>query len=434
MLIKFKHHLETNFPHLKEKKLLLAVSGGIDSMVLLKLFQNLNFNITMAHCNFCLRDAESDADAIFVKSTCETLHIPFYIQKFDTKQFASDHKLSIQIAARKLRYEWFNEVLITENLDYVVTAHHLDDQIETFLINLTRGTGLDGLTGIPSQNGHIIRPLLPFTREEIENFAKENNIKWREDSSNASHKYLRNKLRHDVVPIFKELNPSFMQSFQNTLKHLKKTQSLVEDASILVYKNVVEEKEQQKEIDILKLVQLKNFEAYLFQWLKPLGFSAWDDIFNLVHAQSGKQVFSETHCIVKDRNHLIVFPKTEITANDEYFITKNQENLKFPLNIVVTKVENVMVSTNNVIFVDEDKIHFPLIIRKKQEGDSFYPAGMQGKKKLSKYFKDEKYSLLDKEKQWILTSNNEIVWVIGKRANKLFLANETTINILKIEI
>ena len=296
MLIKLKNHIQTNFPYLKDKKLLLAISGGIDSMVLLHIFHELKYDITVAHCNFSLRDAENDADEDFVKTTCEALKIPFHIQRFDTKQFASDYKLSIQLAARKLRYDWFLELLSEKKLDYVLTAHHLDDEIETFLINLTRGTGLEGLTGIPEKNENVIRPLLKFSREQIEIFAKENNIKWREDSSNSSNKYLRNKLRHDVVPILKELNPSFMHSFQNTLNNLKQSQSLVDDASRIVYKKVVLEEENQKKIDLSELIQLKNYQAYLYQWLKPLGFTAWDDIYDLVHAQSGKQVFLKIIC------------------------------------------------------------------------------------------------------------------------------------------
>jgi tRNA(Ile)-lysidine synthase len=434
MLQKLQHHLENNLPHLKGKQLLLATSGGIDSMVLVHLLHQLNFNITVAHCNFMLREEESNGDENFVRTTCEALKIPFFIQKFDTNQLASDYKLSIQLAARKLRYEWFAELLLDKKLDYVLTGHHLDDEIETFLINLTRGTGLDGLTGIPSQNGTIIRPLLPFSREEIEKYAKDNQITWREDSSNASNKYLRNKLRHDVVPILKDLNPSFMHSFQNTLENLKQTQSLADDASRIVYKKVVQEEENQNIINISELTQLENFEAYLFQWLKPLGFTAWEDIYGLVHAQSGKQVFSNTHVVLKDRDKLIVFPKIEKEEIEEYFLNKNQKNLKFPLNISVSKVDNISNTTNYTIFVNEDKVQFPLMLRKKQEGDYFLPSGMNGKKKLSKYFKDEKYSLLDKEEQWILTSKNEIVWVIGKRADQRFLANETTQNIIKIEI
>lgn len=432
MLNQFQNHLQTNFPNLKDKKLLLAVSGGIDSMVLLHIFHKLKYNITVAHCNFSLRDAESDADEDFVKTTCEALKIPFHIQRFDTKQFASDYKLSIQLAARKLRYDWFSELLSEKKLDYVLTAHHLDDEIETLLINLTRGTGLEGLTGIPEKNENVIRPLLKFSREQIEIFAKENNIKWREDSSNSSNKYLRNKLRHDVVPILKELNPSFMHSFQNTLNNLKQSQSLVDDASRIVYKKVVLEEENQKKIDLSELIQLKNYQAYLYQWLKPLGFTAWDDIYDLVHAQSGKQVFSEDYLLLKDRTYLIVTTRN-LGNQTTYKIEKTDRQVNIPLKLTLCNIGYISNLNSNCIFVDEDKISFPLTIRKWQEGDVFYPSGMQGKKKVSKYFKDEKFSLIDKQNQWLLCSNNEIVWIINHRADQRFLANSNTKNILKLE-
>ena len=230
MLNKFQNHINSNFSFLKDKKLFLAISGGIDSMVLVHLLHKLKLDIAVLHCNFSLRDLESDGDENFVKSICNDLNISCFVQKFDTKKFALDYKLSIQLAARKLRYDWFYEQLNDKNFDYILTAHHLDDSLETFLINLTRGTGLDGLTGIPTQNDKIIRPLLPFSRVEIEGFAMQNSIEWREDSSNSSDKYLRNKLRLDVIPILKELQPQLLSSFKNTLENLQQSQSLINDA------------------------------------------------------------------------------------------------------------------------------------------------------------------------------------------------------------
>ena len=433
MLSILQIHLQNNFTYLKEKKLLLAVSGGIDSMVLLHLFHKLEFDVTVAHCNFSLRDAESDADEDFVRTTCEALKIPYYIQKFDTKQFASDYKLSIQLTARKLRYDWFSELLSEQKLDYVLTAHHLDDEIETFLIHLTRGTGLEGLTGIPEKNENVIRPLLKFSREEIVIFAKENNIQWHEDSSNASNKYLRNKLRHNVIPILKELNPSLMHSFKNTLENLKQSQALVDDASRIVYRKVVQEEEHQMKINISALKQFNNYKAYLFQWLKPLGFSAWDDIYKLVDAQSGKQIFSENYSLLKDRQFLIVTQQNNPFDNNSYSIERETLEVKIPLNFKISRVDNISNVLNTVIFVDEEKITFPLEIRKWREGDVFYPSGMNGKKKVSKYFKDEKFSLIDKKNQWLLCSNNEIIWVINHRADQRFIAKQTTKKIIKFE-
>lgn len=431
MLIKFQNHITTNFPQLKDKKLLLAVSGGIDSMVLMHLFQQLNYDIAIAHCNFQLRGKESDADELFVKVKSEKLKVKSYFIQFDTENYSKENKLSIQLAARKLRYDWFQEI-ISLGFDYVLTAHHLDDNVETFLINFIRGTGLEGLTGIPAQNGNIIRPLLPFSREEIENYAQANQIQWREDSSNASDKYFRNKLRHDIVPILKELNTGFLDSFQNTLHHLHQAESLVDDASKLVYEKVVEEKDNRLEIHLKPLFEFKNYIAYLYQWLKNYGFSAWNDIYDLVEAQSGKQVFSETHILLKDREKLILSERKSTDKSEVFIIESMESKVNIPLKLRFCKAVNIFETDSNCIFVDENKLKFPLTIRKWQEGDYFYPSGMNGKKKLSKYFKDEKYSLLDKENQWLLCSEDQIVWVIGKRADSRFTSKETTQNNIKI--
>ena len=431
MLIKFQNHIATNFPQLKDKKLLLAVSGGIDSMVLLDLFYKLRFDICVVHCNFQLRGKESKGDEMLVREICQDSYIPYFIESFDTTEFAKINKLSIQLAARKLRYDWFQEI-ISLGFDYVLTAHHLDDNVETFLINFTRGTGLEGLTGIPAQNGNIIRPLLPFSREEIENYALENKIQWREDSSNASDKYFRNKLRHNIVPTLKELNTGFLDSFQNTLHHLQQAESLVNDASKLVFEKVVEEKENQLEIHLNSLLQFKNYKAYLYQWLKEYGFSAWNDIYDLVEAQSGKQVFSETHVLLKDREKLILSERKSTDKSEVFIIESLDSKVNIPLKLVFSRFSGGRDVNSNCIFVDENKLKFPLTIRKWREGDYFYPSGMNGKKKLSKYFKDEKYSLLDKENQWLLCSEDQIIWVIGKRADNRFINRETTQNSIKI--
>lgn len=433
MLTKFQHHIEQNFAQLKDKKLLLAVSGGVDSMVLLDLFYKLKFDICIAHCNFQLRGKESDADELLVREICQDGYIPYFINSFETLEFAKENKLSIQLAARKLRYDWFQE-LLSLGFDFVLTAHHLDDNVETFLINFTRGTGLEGLTGIPVQNENIIRPLLPFSREEIENYALENKIQWREDSSNAWDKYFRNKLRHNIVPNLKELNTGFLDSFQNTLHHLQQAESLVNDASKLVFEKVVKEKGNQLEIHLKTLLEFQNYKAYLYQWLKSYGFSAWNDIYDLVDSQSGKQVFSETHVLLKDREKLLLSERNLINKSEVFIIESIESKVNIPLKLIFSRFSGDKHVNANCIFVDKDKINFPLTIRKWQEGDYFYPAGMNGKKKLSKYFKDEKYSLLDKENQWLLCSEDQIIWVIGKRVDQRFIATETTQQNIKIEL
>lgn len=433
MFSKFQNHLSIHFPFLQKAKMLIAVSGGLDSMVLLDLISKTNIEFAVAHCNFQLRGDESDEDENFVKSYCNENSIQVFFQKFDTKQFAEDEKVSIQVAARKLRYEWFYELLVTENFDFVATAHHLDDQLETFLIHFSRGTGLDGLTGIPSQNDKIIRPLLHFSRAEIETFAKENNLKWREDSSNSSDKYVRNKIRHHVVPILKELNPSFLDSFDNTIQNLNQAQSLVEDASRMVYRKVVQDVDNQKIINLNELLQLPNYRAYLYQWLMPFGFSAWQDIYDLVEAQSGKQIFSEHFRLLKDRETMIIEPKSA-KVSDEFFIQENQSQLNFPLKLSFCNVNDITKSDSKTIFVDAEKLKFPLQLRQWSEGDYFYPFGMLGKKKLSKFFKDEKISVIDKEKIWLLCSENRIVWIVGKRMDDQFKVTENTQTILKIQL
>lgn len=433
MLVKFQKHFSQNFPNATSKKIAVAISGGLDSMVLTDLLLKSGFEITLLHCNFNLRDSESDADTTFVTAFAKENKLQNYVQSFDTKQFASDYKLSIQMAARKLRYDWFEEKISELNIHFLATAHHADDTLETILINLSRGTGLDGLIGIPVQNGKIIRPLLPFSRNEILAYAEENSIKWREDSSNTSTKYQRNKLRHEVIPILKEANPQILNSLQDTIQNLKQIQSLVADASRIIYSDVVQETFAGFVIILDRFLELPNYEAYLYQWLQPFGFTSWDDIYALPKAQSGKQVFSPTHVLTKNRNELILTKIESVSETEvEYFISDTNQIVNFPLNLKMERVNTISNPDSNCIFVDENKIKFPLQIRRYKEGDYFYPFGMMGKKKLSKYFKDQKISVLDKKNIWLLCSNSEIVWVINHRLDNRFSVDANTTNILKI--
>lgn len=431
MFQKFKNHIDTNFSFLQDKKLLVATSGGMDSMVLVHLFQKLKFNITLAHCNFQLRNSESDSDEKFVNNYAKQHNIGCFTTKFDTINYSEVHKLSTQVAARNLRYNWFNEILVQEKFDYIITAHHADDVAETFMINLSRGTGLEGLTGIPSQNGNVIRPMLPFSRKEIEKYASENSLQWREDSSNASDKYIRNKIRHHIIPVFKEINDSFLQSFQNTLDHLNQQKSLVDDAVLLVYEKVVLEEKEQLKINISALLQYKNYKAYLYQWLYNYGFTAWNDVYDLVQSQTGKRIESENYILLKNRDYLLLSQRKS-TDFETIVINSVTENTNFPLNFSFCNLSNISNQNKNIIFVEESKLQFPLIIRKWNEGDFFYPAGMQGKKKVSKYLKDEKFTLFQKQDAFILESNNQIVWIIGHRADERFKPENTNQNIIQI--
>ncbi|MDW5289871.1 tRNA lysidine(34) synthetase TilS [Formosa sp. PL04] len=415
--------------------MILTISGGIDSVVLAHLCHDLGLNIALAHCNFNLRGEESDADEAFLVKLADDLDLEIFIESFDTAQYAEDAKLSIQMAARELRYRWFEELVDLLHYDYVLTAHHADDNLETFLINLSRGTGIEGLTGIPEINDYIVRPLLPFSRNEIQDYAKTNHIKWREDSSNSSTKYLRNKLRHDVVPVLKEINPQWLQNFKMTQDHLHDSKVLIDDYMTQVYIDVVAFEAETIKLSVPKLLKYPNPKPYLYELLKAYKFTAWNDIYNLLEAQSGKQVFSETHRLLKNRDFLILSLKG---TEDE--ISEKEHEISEDFNPIETAfgtlyfetVSELRASTNSTIFVDKDLLKFPLTIRKWERGDFFFPLGMRGKKKLSKYFKDEKLSLLEKEQVWVLCSNSQIVWIINRRSDNQFKVTSETKQILKI--
>ncbi len=434
MLQQFQNHLSHHFSFLKGKKLLLAVSGGLDSMVLLHLFQQLDYEIAVLHCNFQLRGIESFSDQQFIEEYTSKNSIPFAFTQFDTEAFAANFKVSIQVAARELRYSWFYEQLAIQNGDFIVTAHHADDNLETFLINLSRGTGLEGLTGIPAQNEKVIRPLLSFSRQEIEAYAASHNLVWREDSSNASDKYLRNKIRHHLVPLLKELNPNFMSSFEKTQAFLTESKELVDDAASMVYQQVAREDGEDIHFDLAHLLQLPNYSSYLYQWLNEFGFTAWEDIYELVNSQSGKQVLAPNFRLVKDRDSLILSPLQSQTTKQEFLIESLDSKVKFPLKLVFTAVSQIEVTSNTTIFVDQEKLQLPLTLRHWKEGDVFQPLGMGGKsKKVSKLFKDEKLTLIDKEKVWLLCSNNQVVWIVGIRQDERFILDADTKRLLKIE-
>jgi tRNA(Ile)-lysidine synthase len=426
MLQTLSNLIQQNFPFLKDKKLLIAISGGIDSVVLTHLLSTLNFDISLAHCNFNLRGTESDLDTVFVKDLAKKLAIHCFTTSFETERIAKENKESTQIAARNLRYRWFQEIRQENKFDYILTAHHADDNLETFLINLTRGSGLDGFTGIPEINGNIIRPLLKFSREEIEVFAKEEKISWREDHSNTSTKYVRNKIRHNILPVLKEINPSLLDTFSRTLGHLQESTQIISDRIEAVSQKVV-----LKENDIIKfrideIQQLSNPKAYVYQLLRAYSFTEFNDVYNLLSAQAGKQVFSKTHVILKDRDFLIlskreVASKRQEAQELEFHISKNTAQITDPIHLTFEEVAAQKIQNKNTIYVSKESLKFPLIVRKWRNGDYFHPTGMQGKKKLSKYFKDEKLSLLEKNNTWLLCNNNDaIIWIINRRQDSRF--------------
>lgn len=437
MLKAFQDLLNNRFSFLKETPLLVAVSGGLDSMVLTDLCIKSGLNITLAHCNFKLRDAESDGDEDFVKKFAQTHNLAVFTTHFETEKHAATHKQSVQMAARQLRYEWFETLKNQNGFKYILTAHHADDNLETVLINLSRGTGLEGLIGIPELNGAIVRPLLKFSRETIHDFAIHHTLLWREDSSNKSTTYVRNNLRHTIIPLLKDLNPSFIESFQNTQNHLKDTQSILEDYMLEIEDKVIESiTENQIVYNINRILSFNNPKAYLYQLLKVYNFTDWTKITALLEAQSGKQITSSTHRLLKNRSQLILSPLNvvskvliSIEASDSFVSIPSQ-----PFDLKLDVTTSVGETSKDVVYLDFELLQFPLHLSNWSTGEYFYPSGMNGKKKLSKYFKDEKMSLVDKENTVVLYSANTVVWIVGKRADQRFLANQNSTKILKLSI
>ena len=432
MLLAFKKHLEEQFPNALEAKILVAISGGVDSTVLAHLCKAANLDFSLAHCNFQLRGAESDGDEAFVLELGDALECEVFIESFETESFANEKKVSVQMAARELRYKWFEELRQTLQFDYIFTAHHANDNLETVLINFVRGTGLQGLTGIPEKNGSVLRPLLPFSREAIENFARTSQIKWREDSSNDSIKYVRNKIRKEVVPKLFELNPQLLESFSNTREHLLQSSILVEDYISALFPKIANQEDFGYSFRIDLLRTIPNLEAVLYELFRSFGFTEWSDVYDLLEAQPGKIVYSKTHRLIKDREKLLLTGIPE--GNDQtYQISPGEEVVMLPMGTFhFEEVKEITDPSKNTVFLDQNKLQFPLDVRKWEVGDHFFPFGMKGKKKLSKFFKDEKLSLPEKENCWLLCSQGKIVWVIGYRPDARFGVDEDTTSILKL--
>lgn len=421
-----QNQLERQLNQVEKPKLLLACSGGVDSMVLLYLLQKSNYSIAVAHCNFLLRETASDRDAAFVSGYCIAHGLQYFEQSFKTKDHAKTKGISTQMVARELRYQWFDTLKNDHEFTHLLTAHHLDDQLETFLINLGRGSGIKGLSGIPDQI--ILRPLLKVSKEDIMAYAKENKISWREDASNAEEDYLRNQLRHQLIPKWKAIQPNLIEQLEKSQQQLR----MAEEALAVQCDQFIAEyfiaKENYVAISIEALQTLKPLTYYLHALFSPYGFTHFSDLNALLGAQSGKQLFSVTHRLLKDRGVLLLSPVAQAEGKEIFHWTPT-EDLIFPIKLRLG--EDVAENAHSAILATE-ALKYPLILRKYKEGDYFYPVGMKGKKKLSKFFKDQKYSLLEKEQQWLLCSGGEIVWVVGQRVDARFAATSETQNPLKI--
>ncbi len=422
-----------------DDKLLVAVSGGIDSVVLLHLCVVSGFDVSVAHCNFGLRGQESEQDEIFVKKLSERYKVPFFVKRCDAGKYAVENKTGIQITARELRYAFFDELVEKEGFDKVLIAHNADDDMESFFINLSRTSGLKGLTGIPVKRGHYARPLMFATRKQITEYAKRNNLKWREDSSNASDKYLRNRIRHHLVPLLNEISDSFSVSVINTMQNLT-------EADILLNR-LVEEKKKGfliKEKDFWK-IDLKNRdlssdnEILFYYMLKDFGFDrdTVKQLFgSLKQKLSGKIFLSEKFKLLLNRNELIIAP-LENKSFDAITINSFNFELKSPVRMLFTLKKNEVVSfekDKNTVWFDADKIKLPLVLRPWQKGDRFKPFGMKGTKLVSDLLIDDKLSLFEKEKVLVLVSGEKIIWVAGIRASDNYKITPQTKNVLEIKL
>jgi tRNA(Ile)-lysidine synthase len=429
MLQDFKAYIKTENLFAQPDRILLAVSGGVDSIAMVRLFKDAGFEFGIAHSNFGLRGEESDGDEAFVKELATQLGVEFHVRHFDTKQFAAGQKISIQMAARDLRYEWFNQILTENGYSYIATAHHLDDQAETFFINILRGAGISGMHGILPKQGKVIRPLMFTTRERISSFALDLQLAWREDRSNKSRKYLRNKLRLDVLNELYKINPQFSHKLNESISHLRAVESIYNSHIAGITADLVQNTPEGILISIDWVYEYEPHDTYLYELLKPYGFTfaVVKEIVRSLDTFSGKIFYSPTHRLLRDRENFIIQPLAELEAESSfseiYIINRETTRVEnpIPLEIYETiEIDGLPMGKASFACVDADKLAFPLKLRKWEKGDWFMPLGLKGKKKLSDFFVDQKFSLAEKEKTWLLVSGNDIVWVIGKRIDNRF--------------
>jgi tRNA(Ile)-lysidine synthase len=420
-------------------KVLLATSGGIDSRAMLHLFHSAGIQTAIVHCNFRLRGEQSEADESFVRQLAESYNMPFFVMHFNTKEYAELQKLSIQMAARELRYNWFENLRQLQGYHYIATAHNADDAIETFLINLLRGTGIQGLTGIKNRNGNIVRPLLFAFRSEIEKYCFDNKLEFRNDASNDSDNYLRNRIRHSLIPVLCELNTEFRTVMSDNLVRITDAEKIYADYLINATKNILESKEDDSlNISIKKLNESPSPKLLLFEILKNFGFSpkTTAEIFDNLDGTAGSVYYSDEKRLIKDREFLIITP-IENQKESKFYINEDSNEITFPLHIKIQRIladEYSVSSSKHLAAIDADKLNFPLLVRRWQKGDYFRPLGMEGLKKLSDFFIDSKLSLADKENTWILTSAGDIAWIIGMRIDDRFKITDKTRNILLLTL
>lgn len=438
MIDQFRSFIKDNQLIRKSDRILLTVSGGIDSVVMLDLFTRSGYNCGIAHCNFGLRGEESDGDEDFVRKLAYQYNLKFYCKRFNTEEFAREENISIQMAARKLRYDWFEKIRQSHPYNLIATAHNQDDVLETFFINLARGSGIRGLTGIKAVSGNIIRPLIFAPRSLIEAYANERSLSFREDSSNASEKYIRNKIRHKILPLFEGINPGFRNTLMETIQKLRDTESIYCNEINLKRNELMTIQDDVITISLDKLKNLPHRRTYLFEFLSEFHFTPKQiiDIDDAINATSGKQFFSTTNRLVKDRSKLILTPIGEEEYH-RYYVSDDTTQIFEPVHMELLLVQYTrgfhIPSESNIACLDYDLLTFPLLIRKWQSGDYFHPLGMKHRKKLSDFLVDEKLSIVEKENLWLLVNNEDIVWVINQRIDERYKITSKTRQILMIK-
>jgi tRNA(Ile)-lysidine synthase len=439
MLDRFEQYIKDNELCSPNDKILLGVSGGADSIVMTDLFIRKKYRIGIAHCNFQIRSEESEEDQKFVEQLARSKKIPFYTTRFETKEYARKNSMSVQMAARELRYTWFDEIRSKYAYNFIAIGHNLDDVVETFFINLNRGTGIRGLTGIKPVFGDIIRPILFASRKDILAYAEKRNLDFREDSSNMDTLYVRNKIRHKIIPRFNKITPDFNKTIIETIERLRDAETILDNAINAIKSDIIIEQSSNRIlIDIDKLKVLKPVNTVLFEIIKDYGFN-YKTVKNIISNLAdtpGKKFYSKTHRIIKDRSFLIV---TDIEKGDHSSVKIKADvaEIAEPVSLSFSKFRrpekyNIPKETRYAV-LDYNKIKYPLELRKWKQGDRFIPLGMTNHKKLSNFFIDYKLSIPEKEAVWIITSGEDIVWIVNYRIDDRYKVDENTKEIMVIE-
>lgn len=440
MLRKVESYIENKNLLRPGATVVVGVSGGADSVALLHILNSLAYKCIVAHCNFHLRMDESDRDELFVRNMAEALNLPFYKIDFQTNEYASEHKVSIEMAARDLRYAWFEQLRLTTRAEAIAVAHHADDNAETLLMNIIRGTGIRGLTGIKAHNGVIVRPLLCCSRTEIELYLQKQQVKFVIDSTNAQTDYKRNKIRNQLLPLLEEINPSVRETLNENISKFEDVCAIYEESIALKIDQIVEKKSDEIYINIDLLKSEIASETLLYEITKNMGFHA-DQIHNIIlhlNSESGKTFSSEKYRLIKDRKYLIInkirsknINEAEIKISDSSVISPIHLQLKH----FQRETDFEISKQADCVHLDAETLNFPLKIRKWKKGDRFYPFGMKGQKKLSDFFTDLKMNMIDKENVYVLvTANNEIVWVVGIRTDNRFRITKKTNIVFEIKL